>query len=288
MDMDISEMVVFIVSAIFSITFLVRWYRGLSGVWPPERVKVARYILGFLPLAVFVMFLYTLNYLASFDVVGAFIYKTMYVLLGFTWLYLGIVLMSLWLDISWLDDVLHLNNKAALWPVIGGVLALALIYSGANIGDGPGWWCVVFAGGLGTGAWFLLALIVSKIAGASEHITVERDLPCGIRFGGFLLASGIILARASAGDWTSFGMTVVEFFDGWPALLLTVLAVIVEMLYIAWQPPETGARSGRVLSSAFCGIFYILIAIAVVVVLPALVKNPAYREAAFIMPGGLL
>ncbi len=288
MDMDISEIAVSIVSAILTVRFLVKWYRGLSDVWPPGRGKAARYILGFLPLVVFAVFLFTLNYLASFDVVGAFIYKTMYVLLGFAWLYLGLVLMSLWLDISWLDDVLHLNNKAALWPVIGGALALALIYSGANVGDGPGWWCVVFAGGLGTGAWFLLALIVSKIAGASEHITVERDVSCGIRFGGFLLASGIILARASAGDWTSFEMTVVEFLDGWPVLLLAVLAVIVEMLYVAWQPPETGARSGRLLSSAFCGIFYILIAIAVVIALPALGKNPAYQGLALLVPGVLL
>jgi len=32
---------------------------------------------------------------------------------------------------------------------------------------------------------------------------VERDIGCGARIGGYLLGSGIILGRTSAGDWTS-------------------------------------------------------------------------------------
>ncbi len=274
--MDGSEIVVFIVSALLTGRFVVKWYRKLCNIWPAERAQFSRVILGILPVFVLIAFLYTLNSLASFDVVGAWIYKAFYVLLGFAWLSVGLALMSLWLDISWIDDAVNMNNQGALWAVTGGALGQAIIYCGANIGDGPGWWCVIFAGGLGTAAWFVLAYAASKITGISERITVERDVSCGIRFGFLLLANGIILGRASAGDWTSFSMTLIEFVDGWPVLFLTVFAIIVEVLHMAWQHSGASNRPSRVLSSICCGAVYVAIAIIVVILLPALGKNPVY------------
>jgi len=196
--------------------------------------------------------------------------------LGVVWLYLGITLMSCVFDLSWIDDALNLNNNAALIAVAGGFLGLAFIYSGANVGDGPGWWCVVFTGVLGLTVWIVLGRIINKFTQVFERITVERDIGCGIRFGSYLLASGIILARACAGDWTSFLMTVVEFMDGWPVLALAGLLILVERYFI--NRAESDENNNSFFDSTLWGVVFILIAIAVVFLLPPTTINNIYRE----------
>jgi len=43
------------------------------------------------------------------------------------------------------------------------------------------------------------------------------------------LASGLVLARAVAGDWHSVAATIHDFIrDGWPAGILCVIALIIE------------------------------------------------------------
>jgi hypothetical protein len=221
--------------------------------------------------------LYTLKVLASFDVVDATEYIILYVFLGYAWLWLGMLSMSCFFDLSWIDDALHLDNKAALPAIAGGFLGLTVIYSGANIGDGPGWWCVVFAGGIGFVTWLFLGIGICRADEVSERITVERDLGCGIRFGCYLLASGIIIGRASGGDWTSFYMTIVEFYDvydRWPVLFLAALEAVVERFYL-----KLGKAGGgdTVKSSIFWGAFYVLFSIiSVMQLLPSLPQNPFY------------
>jgi hypothetical protein len=187
--------------------------------------------------------------------------------------------MSCFFDLSWIDDVINLNNQAALPAIIGGFLGLTIIYSGANIGDGPGWWCVIFAGGMGLVSWLFLGAGICMADKVSERITVERDLGCGIRFGCYLLASGIILGRASGGDWTSFYMTVVEFYDvydRWPVLLLAAIEAVVERLYLIQAKKSSG--NDTVFSSLFWGAFYITFAVIIVMQLvPELPINPIYR-----------
>lgn len=276
--MDAMELLILIVSGFFSFMFLLKWYRPLFSAWPPERNKPAKYILGCLPVVSLAIILYTLRGLASFDVVDSFIYILFYILLGYSYLYFGLMLVACLFDLSWIDDALNLNNKAALASITGGFLGLAIIYSGANIGDGPGWWCVIWAGGLGLSAWIVLGLIINIFTGAFERITVERDVCCGIRFGFYLLAGGIILARASAGDWTSFYMTMVEFADGWPVLPLTALMIIVERHYILTSKTEYDMEHNYVFGSMFWGIVYVAVAAVSIKLLPPLPVNPLYKD----------
>lgn len=222
--MDFAEFILLVFSIFYTGVSISSWYKKLQEVEPVRRDKVIKYVMTFLPIASFFIILFTLKVLASFDVVNDFIYIIFYILLGYSWTFLGLLFVFRFFDISWVDDVLNLNNKAALYTVSGAFLGIVLIYSGANIGDGPGWWCVIFAGGLGIITWFLLGRLVHSVTDVFERITVDRDINCGFRTGAYLLASGIILARASAGDWTSFSSTVVEFLVGWPVLLLTALA----------------------------------------------------------------
>lgn len=271
------EIVVFLASAVFAVVFLARWYRPIAGAWPAGRARAARWVLGLLPLLALAMIVYTLVALASFDVSGDFFYMLLYIALGFVWVHFGMRLVFALFDISWRDDALELANPAAIVPVAAAYLGLALIYCGANIGDGPGWWCVVFAGALGVGAWLGLGAALNALGGLFERVTIGRDFAAGVRFGGYLLASAVILARASGGDWTSFGMTIVEFLDGWPVLLLAVLALLVELIFAQWAERRPGqSRGSRLAVSVVAGVFYIVAAVVFVIEMAPLPQNPVY------------
>jgi len=275
------EFVVLVVSFFFTCVFLYKWYRYLFfSVIPYKRDELLMVALCGLPIASFAIILFTLKVLASFDVVDSPLFITFYVVLGFVWLHFSLYCMFRFFDLSWIDDVMIMNNKSALTAIAGGALGSVFIYAGANIGDGPGWWCVIFAGGLGLMTWILLGVGIARTNEMSERITVERDLGCGIRFGSYLLASGIILGRASGGDWTSFYMTVVEFYDvydRWPVLLLAALEAIVENFYS--RRNVTRGNKDTVNSSIFWGAVYIIFAVIIVMQLwQSLPQNPFYRE----------
>lgn len=285
--MSFSELMVFIFSGYISIRRMINWYGKLPGIGPVRRDKTTKYVMALLPLVSLFIIVYTLKVLASFDVVNDLFYIIFYVLLGYAWTFLGMSAVFFFFDISWLDDVLYLSNRAALFPVAGAFLGLVTIYSGANIGDGPGWWCVIFAGGLGLISWFLLGRLVNSFTQVFERITVDRDVYCGIRFGAYLLASGIILARASAGDWTSFYHTVVEFLVGWPVLLLTALAILVERYYVRKAKLSESLSDTYLFGSLYWGIVYILLAVISAVIFP-LVENPIYDNVSAVISGVVL
>ncbi len=281
------ESVIFMFSAFFAFRGIYKWYLRLAEMWPPERNKTAKYIFGFLPFISFGIIVYTLRVLASFDVVNDFIYIIFYIFLGFAWIFAGLSLVFRYFDLSWVDDVLNLNNKAALYAFTGAYLGVVIIYSGANIGDGPGWWCVVFAGGLGLLAWIFLSVIINIFTHVFERITIERDIACGIRFGFYLLAGGIILGRASAGDWTSFIMTIVEFYAGWPVLPLAVLVIIVERYYLQKAKLRENTHENYLPGSLLWGLVYLSFAVFSILIYP-LPENPMYGSVLTKLIGDIL
>ncbi len=269
------ELFIFLFSSYLTIKGLVGWYRRLASAWPPNEHKTTQFVLGLLPVLSFILIIFTLRFLASFDVVNDFFYIIFYVLFGFAWVFYGIKLVFSFFDLSWVDDAVNLRNKAALFSITGAFLGLVLIYCGANIGDGPGWWCVLFAGGLGLIAWFLLGIAINSFTQVFERISVERDIYSGIRFGFYLLASGLILGRASAGDWTSFSSTIVEFFVGWPAIILALLAGLIERYYIRKANSRERVHSNPLFGSILWGILYLFFAVFSIMLYP-LVENPMY------------
>jgi hypothetical protein len=119
-----------------------------------------------------------------------------------------------------------------MWAAAGGLTGLTLCFAGANIGDGPGWWVVLYAASLSTVTLFAVWACLERLTHVSEAVTVDRDVASGLRLGGFLAAAGLILGRAVAGDWVSVGATNVEFVRmAWPVLVLLVLAVPVERVF---------------------------------------------------------
>ena len=134
-----------------------------------------------------------------------------------------------WLGIGLRDDVFERRNAAAALALGGAIIAIFLIFGAATAGQGPSFWNNVFSGGLATAVFLLLWLLLAVFGQAHVSVSEERDIASGVRVGGFLLALGLILGRATAGDWQSSAQTVQELFrDGWIAGPLTFLAIFAE------------------------------------------------------------
>ena len=224
------EVFVLLVSGMFAILTWIAWYRHPVGITRMGAPTPARPLLFSAPIAAAVILLIVLRTAASHDVRDAPRYILMYLVLGAAWVGVTIQLLP-YLGISTRDDAIERGNRAAAWAISGAVIGVMLCFAGGNIGDGPGWWVVVFAAGLATAALFALLLVLDAVGGVGEHITVERDTAAGIRLAGFLVGAGLILGRGVAGDWVSVAGTIGDFaVTAWPALLLLAGAIVVERL----------------------------------------------------------
>jgi uncharacterized membrane protein YjfL (UPF0719 family) len=151
-------------------------------------------------------------------------------LAGLAWLLLAAGLFP-WFGLSLRDDVVERGNVAALVALCGALLGMGFIYTGGGLGEGPSYSNNFFSAGLGTAGWFVLWLLLELGGKVSRSIAEERDLASGIRLAGLLVAVGLVFARAEAGDWHSAEATFQDFKrEGWPALLLWALALLVERI----------------------------------------------------------
>lgn len=165
---------------------------------------------------------------ASFDVVAAPEYVFMYVVLGLAWLRIFAECFA-YLGLSARDDMAERGNTAAIPALAGALIGVTFCYAGGNIGDGPGWWVVVFAAALATGTWLVEWLVLTFVTPVADAVTIDRDPAAGLRLGAFLASCGLILGRAAAGNWVSADSTVNDFVVTMPpALLLLALASFVE------------------------------------------------------------
>jgi uncharacterized membrane protein YjfL (UPF0719 family) len=152
---------------------------------------------------------------------------------GIVWLVVATAIFS-WFGVSYTDDVAERGNVAALIALCGEVLGVAVIYVGGNAGEGPSYDENIFSAGLATATLFAFWILLEVQAKVSMSIAEERDLASGLRMGGFLLAMGLILGRAVAGNWHSEAATVRDFIhDGWPAAVLWLTALLCER---RWRP----------------------------------------------------
>jgi hypothetical protein len=153
-----------------------------------------------------------------------------------------------WIGFSLRDDIGEQDNRAAVPVMFGALFGLMACYAGSNIGDGPGWWCVVWAGGLATFTWFIAVGLLASKGQMADTITIERDSAAGFRLMGFMLAAGIICGRGAAGDWTDAFTTVIEFGAAWPIIPLLLFAINAERMLrpTPAQPTSSWLSSGLV------------------------------------------
>jgi hypothetical protein len=184
-----------------------RVLRGTARLRGPSRVikwPVAGALLG-----AGVLFFVLIKF-SSWDVRSSPIYISMYGVLGVAWTLLTIVALGQ-IGVNFWGDVLERRNPAAAVFFAGVIPGVLLSYTGSNIGDGPGWWVVVYCSVWATG-WLLLSwIILDRVAGTGEEISVQRSLSTAVRVAAWMLAAGMMLGRASAGDWISFQATLTDF-----------------------------------------------------------------------------
>ena len=231
------EVVILIVSAIVAVVSWGAWYIAPAFVQRVGRRAKGRRLLQLPPLVAAGLLWVVLRKASSYDVRDDPTYLTFYLVLGAAWV--GVWIRSLAIaGISTRDDVVERANGSAAIVVAGAMLGITLSYAGGNIGDGPGWWVVVFSAGLATLALFAAWMLLEMVTGVSESVTVDRDASAGLRLGGFLVACGLILGRSVAGDWTSAEATVHDFWlMAWPVIALVLVAASVERA--ARPAPET-------------------------------------------------
>ncbi|MEK6372093.1 MAG: hypothetical protein AABO58_05305 [Acidobacteriota bacterium] len=185
-------------------------------------------IVLFAPLFCALLLLAVLLTLAADDVRRDPVYLFFYTLMGMAWIGGWAAFFGAF-GIRLREDVAEGKNRAAAIALAGSLIAVTLAFAGGNIGNGPGWWVVVVCAALSTGAIFVLWMLIEWTTGVSERVTVERDVAAAIRFAGLVIALGVILGRAVAGDWESLDATLEDFWRvGWPALLLAAAGIIVE------------------------------------------------------------
>ncbi|MBK8027372.1 MAG: hypothetical protein IPK19_39775 [Chloroflexi bacterium] len=164
------------------------------------------------------------------DVQSDATYLFLYFALGLAWIGIGEWFFRM-LGISAIFDVLERANPAAFFAVTGAFVGLAICYSGGNIGEGPGPEAVFYAAGLASIAYGAVWWAYSTITQIDYAVTMHRDLASGVRLGGFLLAAGMILGRAAAGNWVSYAATLGDMIRfGSPVLLLLLFALGIERL----------------------------------------------------------
>jgi uncharacterized membrane protein YjfL (UPF0719 family) len=221
------EVVLTLLSAIVALVLWIQWYVQPARLQRLGAPRGAWAVLRLTPIVCLGVLLLILRTLASHDVRDDPRYLTMYAALGAAWVAASMMLMPV-VGLHVRDDVHERGNPAAAYAAAGALLGLTLAFSGGNIGDGPGWWVVIFSAGLATAALYLVWALL-ELAHVSEHVTVERDRAAGVRLAGFLTAAGLVLGRAVAGDWVSAAATLTDFARvGSAALVLIAIAFPIE------------------------------------------------------------
>ena len=213
------------------------WFIGLARAaqWSPRSIRSGPLVLA--PLGCAAGLLMVLMTVASQDVVNDPLYILMYLVMGMGWVGMAHRFAPL-AGLSYRFDVLERANPAAGIALAGYLAGTTACFAGGNIGDGPGWWVVVFCAGLATATLMLAWITLGVLGGAAESVTIERDVASGLRLAGLLLGGGLILGRAVAGDWHSLDATIRDFgLVGWPIVPLTFGAILIEMVYrpTAWR-----------------------------------------------------
>jgi hypothetical protein len=248
------EIVVLVASGVLAVVCWGAWYISPALVRRIGRAGAGRRLLQLTPPAAAGLLWVVLRNASSFDVRDDPRYLTFYLLLGAAWVGLSIRWVAL-TGVSTRDDVVERANGSAAIAVAGALLAITLCYAGGNIGSGPGWWVVVFSAALATVTLFAVWMLLELASGVSDAVTVDRDPSAGLRLAGFLVACGLVLGRAVAGDWESAAATVRDFGNAaWPVLVLMIAAAVVER---AARPTADSPRPSIVVYGCVPALVYV-------------------------------
>lgn len=226
--MSEDEILVAIVSSVIALILWGQWFYSCVSIEDFGRNRSLRYLALAAPCCAIALLFFMLRIYASADVRNDPAYLIMYTMMGAAWL-AGLIPGAGFLGLSFRDDWLERGNSAAAAAGTGGLIGGIFAFAGANIGDGPGWWVVLFCALLATSAFFLCWWAYESLSDTIERIVLERELGTGIRLGGFLVTAGVMAGRAVAGDWKGMEPAIWDFvYLAWPLLPYTLGAGLVE------------------------------------------------------------
>ncbi|HEX8524956.1 MAG TPA: hypothetical protein VF669_22085 [Tepidisphaeraceae bacterium] len=186
-------------------------------------------------------------------------YVILFMLGGGAWLTILRLAIN-YVGVSIRDDVIERNNTAATAVTLGAIIGNMAIYTGGNVGAGPTIWTTILPATVASLIWLFLWLIIAALSPLPDAVALDRDLATGIRHGGILIATSLVLARAIAGDWTSWTATFSDMIILlWPVLPLTVLAVI---LHRALAPSPARPQLPVLTTGVIPALFAVLLALA--------------------------
>lgn len=264
-EMGDDEVMAFFLFGAFGVPAAITYYIRIFGGSRLGAPRGAAEALAVLPLVLLFLLWLALSRLAAVEVRTDFRYQALFLTMGLTWVFLLPRQLRI-VGVGLRDDALERRNPAAAFAVAGAMIGLGLVFTGSNMGEGPSIWNTVLTAGAST-AFFGVAIAVLAAAGRlGETVAVERDLAAGFRFCGYAAATGLILARASAGNWVSAAAMIRDLVAiGWPALVLTAAAIAIDRLM---RPTVANPRPNLMTAGVVPAAIYLSVAAAYVLVLP--------------------
>lgn len=226
--MSEDEVFALLASTVFALTGAVRWYKPLLTVTSLGGGGLLRTMLFFAPPLGLSALGWVLTTHAAREVREGPEYVLLFMLAGAAWMGLAAAGMRL-VDVSFRDDAIENRNPASVAVACGAVWGAMLCFAGSNAGEGETIWTTFFPAGVSTGLLWCLCFVLACGSGVADAVSIDRDTASGLRLAGLLIASGIILGRAAAGDWHGAGNCLADMGRiGWPAGALTVVALIAQ------------------------------------------------------------
>ena len=264
-DMGEDEVVALMASAVAGIFGLARWYGvGLTTSWLGAS-RTARLLLLVLPPLAILGLWQVLGTYAAVDVREDFRYQLLFAVMGTIWVLLLPRALTL-IGVSFEDDALERRNAAASIAIGGAVVSLGVLFAGSNMGEGPSIWNTVETALVATGVLGIAVLLHALATQVGDSIAVERDVATGLRFAGWIVGSGLVLARASAGDWAGEAAMVNDLVHvGWPVLALLVIAIPTDSLL---KPSDRSPSPNLLVAGLLPGFVYVGAAVGYIAALP--------------------
>lgn len=242
------------------------WYvrgLGISRLGAPQAPRTLLLLLP--PLALAALW-QVLTSFAAVDVREDARYQFLFVAMGTIWVFLLPRALSL-IGVSYRDDALERRNVAAAIAIAGAALGLTVLFAGSNMGEGPSIWNTVETAIAATGVLFAAVLVLALTTAVGDTISVERDVSSGVRFAGWIAASGVVLGRASAGDWMGEDAMIADLVAvGWPVLVFLVVAVGLELVL---RPKLSAPRPSVLGAGVVPALGYMAVSLAYVASLPS-------------------
>ncbi len=234
-----------------------RWYRHLLRMHSLVSPLRARVLVGLVPILCGVFLWRVLDRLADDEVRTHFGYHILF--LGAWGASIAVVNAFGWLlGITAQKDGLERGNTAARWAMVGAWIGVTLCAAGSNAGEGPTIYTTLGPQALGLIVLLSLWAAYSATSGNADSVSIERDTASGLRLAGLLVAQGLILGRALAGDWTSGDGLLRDLVQlGWPVLPLTGLALAMDL---ALRPSRRVPTPGWLLNGAIPAVILLIFA----------------------------